>query len=116
MRRIRCSLVRTRHLSATYNRILTPSIDQAQAGAQGMEDAAALGIVLQGVSTPEEIEERLDLYQKIRYTRASVVQVLSNVGADECHLVHDDLKEFLEEKDIPCKHNTLHHPPPPLSW
>lgn len=68
-----------------------------------MEDGAALGITLQGVATREEIEERLELYQEIRRTRASVVQVLSNVGADECHLVYDDLKEFLAEKDIPSK-------------
>ncbi|KAK7751978.1 hypothetical protein SLS62_006121 [Diatrype stigma] len=66
-----------------------------------MEDAAALGIVLQGVSSPREIEKRLDLYQDIRRNRASAIQILSNVGSDQCHLVHDDLKEFLAEPDIP---------------
>ena len=69
-----------------------------------MEDGAALGIVLQGVTNPEEIEERLELYQRIRRTRASVIQVLSNVGADQCHLVYDDLKEFLPEENIPSKY------------
>lgn len=72
-----------------------------------MEDAAALGIVLQGVTTPNDIEERLELYQNIRRTRASVIQILSNVGADECHLVYDDLREFLAEKDIPSKSDTI---------
>ncbi|RYO96261.1 hypothetical protein DL765_011642 [Monosporascus sp. GIB2] len=74
---------------------------QAQAGAQAMEDGVALGIVLRGVSTPEEIEERLELYQKIRRNRASAIQILSNVGADQSHLVYEDLKEFLAEEDIP---------------
>ncbi|RYP59455.1 hypothetical protein DL770_010192 [Monosporascus sp. CRB-9-2] len=75
--------------------------NQAQAGAQAMEDGAALGIVLRGVSTPEEVEERLELYQNIRRNRASVIQILSNVGADQSHLVYEDLKEFLVEEDIP---------------
>ncbi|RYP63143.1 hypothetical protein DL769_007054 [Monosporascus sp. CRB-8-3] len=74
---------------------------QAQAGAQAMEDGVALGIVLRGVSTPEEIEERLELYQRIRRNRASVIQILSNVGSDQSHLVYEDLKEFLAEEDIP---------------
>lgn len=70
-----------------------------------MEDAVALGIVLQGVSTPDEIEGRLDLYQKIRQDRASAIQILSNVGSDQCSLVYEDLKEFLAEPDIPSTHN-----------
>lgn len=69
-----------------------------------MEDAVALGIVLQGVSTPDEIEGRLDLYQKIRQDRASAIQILSNVGSDQCNLVYEDLKEFLPEPDIPSTH------------
>lgn len=73
-----------------------------------MEDAVALGIVLRGVSTPEEIEERLDLYQKIRRDRASAIQILSNVGSDQCHLVYEDLKRFLAESDIPSKHTSPH--------
>ncbi|RYP27889.1 hypothetical protein DL767_007477 [Monosporascus sp. MG133] len=75
--------------------------NQAQAGAQAMEDGVALGIVLRGVSAPEEVEERLELYQKIRRNRASVIQLLSNVGSDQSHLVYEDLKEFLAEEDIP---------------
>lgn len=72
-----------------------------------MEDAAALGIVLQGVSSPAEIERRLELYQNIRRNRASAIQILSNVGSDQCHLVYEDLKQFLAEPDIPSK-NTKH--------
>ncbi|RYP63288.1 hypothetical protein DL771_009359 [Monosporascus sp. 5C6A] len=75
--------------------------NQAQAGAQAIEDGSALGIVLRGVSTPEGVEERLELYQKIRRNRASVIQILSNVGSDQSHLVYEDLKEFLAEEDIP---------------
>ncbi len=82
-----------------------------QGGAQGMEDAVALGIVLDGVSKPEEIEERLSLYQKIRRNRASAIQILSNAGIDQSHLVYEDLKEYLAEPDIPSKHKNPRAPP-----
>ncbi|KAK3392895.1 FAD binding domain-containing protein [Podospora didyma] len=74
---------------------------QGQGGAQGLEDGCVLGIVLYGVSTPEEIENRLKLYEKIRRNRASAVQILSNVGQDQTHLVSDELKPFMEESVIP---------------
>ncbi|RYO83408.1 hypothetical protein DL766_006813 [Monosporascus sp. MC13-8B] len=88
-------------IQTTDPRMEEGQADQAQAGAQAMEDGVALGIVLRGVSTAEEIEERLELYQKIRRNRASVIQILSSVGADQSHLVYEDLKEFLAEEDIP---------------
>ncbi|KAK3694143.1 FAD binding domain-containing protein [Podospora appendiculata] len=74
---------------------------QGQGGAQGLEDGCVLGIVLAGASTPAEVEKRLDLYEKTRRNRASVIQILSNVGADQSHLVFDELRAYMDEKDIP---------------
>jgi hypothetical protein len=76
--------------------------DQAQGGAQGIEDGVALGLALKG-ATPEQVEERLDLYEKIRRNRASAVQILSNVGYEESHIVYEELKKYLVESDIPSK-------------
>ncbi|KAH8664662.1 FAD binding domain-containing protein [Xylariales sp. PMI_506] len=73
---------------------------QAQGGAQGIEDGVALGIVFNG-ATAEQIEERLDLYEKVRRNRASAIQILSNVGADQSHIVHEELRQFLPESEIP---------------
>ncbi|KAF6824040.1 salicylate hydroxylase [Colletotrichum musicola] len=74
---------------------------QGQGGAMGIEDGAALGIVLANVTNRSQIEERLELYENLRRNRASAIQILSNVGLDQSHLVKNDLLEFLSEKDIP---------------
>ncbi|KAK3315769.1 FAD/NAD(P)-binding domain-containing protein [Apodospora peruviana] len=71
----------------------------AQAGAQGIEDGLALGLVLHGVSDKSEIEHHLKLYEKIRRNRASAIQVMSNFGFDE--KMPDEVVEFLEGWEIP---------------
>ncbi|KAI9900971.1 hypothetical protein N3K66_005233 [Trichothecium roseum] len=76
---------------------------QGQGGAQGLEDGLVLGMVLHGASmaTAGDIEERLAVYDAIRRNRASVVQILSNVGQDQCHLVREELSKYLPEDKIP---------------
>jgi len=76
---------------------------QGQGGAQGLEDGVVMGIVMCGASTPEDIGARLALYEKIRRNRASSIQIMSNVGQDQTHLVRKELMEFIPEKDIPGK-------------
>jgi salicylate hydroxylase len=69
----------------------------------GLEDGVVLGMVLSDARTVEEIEEALDLYESIRRGRASAIQILSNVGQDQTHLVRDELKQYIEEKKIPSR-------------
>lgn len=78
---------------------------QGQGGAQGLEDGLVLGMVLHGASrdTAGDIEERLAVYDAVRRNRASVVQILSNVGQDQCHLVREELSKYLPEDKIPSK-------------
>lgn len=45
-----------------------------------MEDAAALAVVLQRGTKPEEVPERLRLYEKIRMERAHRVQEYSRLA------------------------------------
>ncbi|KAG9246621.1 FAD binding domain-containing protein [Calycina marina] len=72
---------------------------QAQAGAQGMEDGLALGLVMNGVTNISQIEERIEIYEKIRRNRASSIQILSKVGSDEeCP---PEIVEFLDGKALP---------------
>lgn len=77
--------------------------DQGQGGAQGLEDGLALGIILCGAETPAEIERRLEVYYTTRHTRTSVIQILSNVGADQADLVSDQLRQYMSDDEIPRK-------------
>jgi salicylate hydroxylase len=76
---------------------------QGQGGAQGLEDGVVMGIVMSGAQTAEDIEARLALFEKIRRSRASSIQIMSNVGQDQNHLVKKELLEFIPEEKIPCK-------------
>ncbi|WQF77696.1 Putative FAD-binding domain, acetoacetate decarboxylase, FAD/NAD(P)-binding domain superfamily [Colletotrichum destructivum] len=50
---------------------------QGQGAGQAMEDAAALAIVLPKGTSPEDVTERLQLYEKIRMERAHTIQEFS---------------------------------------
>jgi 2-polyprenyl-6-methoxyphenol hydroxylase-like FAD-dependent oxidoreductase len=55
----------------------------AQGGAMAIEDAVSLGVMLPLGTTPNEIPERLKLYNEARYERASTIQNYSRiVGRD----------------------------------
>lgn len=66
-----------------------------------MEDGFALGLVMYGVTQPAEIEQRLVIYEKIRRSRASMIQILSNRGADEVEA--PEIAEFLDGRSMPSK-------------
>lgn len=73
--------------------------DQAQGGAQGMEDGAALGLVMQGVTDRTQIAGRLSVYEQIRHSRASSVQLLSSFGMDQTP--HEGVRQYMEGSPIP---------------
>jgi salicylate hydroxylase len=50
---------------------------QGQGGAQAIEDGAALAALLPFGTTPKEVPQRLKLYMKARYDRATMVQTFS---------------------------------------
>ncbi len=56
---------------------LKKKTDQGQGAGQAIEDAAALGTVLPKGTHPSDVPERLQLYEKIRYERAHVIQEYS---------------------------------------
>lgn len=55
------------------------ALDQAQGGAQAIEDAAALAAVLPLGTEPQDVPERLELYETIRSERASRIQEYSRL-------------------------------------
>ena len=77
--------------------------DQGQGGAQGIEDGIVLGMVLHGASSPRDIERRLQIYERIRRSRASAIQILSNVGQDQTHIVREELLKYMRPGQIPSR-------------
>jgi 2-polyprenyl-6-methoxyphenol hydroxylase-like FAD-dependent oxidoreductase len=50
---------------------------QGQGGGVAIEDAATLSVLLARGTSPDDIPERLELYEKIRYKRANAIQEFS---------------------------------------
>lgn len=50
---------------------------QAQGGAQAIEDGVALGVLFDGQTQARHVSEVLELYQQVRFARASRVEELS---------------------------------------
>lgn len=67
---------------------------QGQGGAQGIEDGIALGISLNGAK-PEDIKERLAIFEKARKHRASAIQVMSNAGPDQAERVAREVAQYV---------------------
>jgi salicylate hydroxylase len=84
--------------------VLTPDLKvQGQAGAQAIEDGAALGIVFSKFTATdyESISERLVQFENIRRNRASVMQLLSNAGQDEAAKVRESVLPYMPDGNVP---------------
>jgi salicylate hydroxylase len=109
---------------------------QGQGGAQGLEDGAALGVLLShipetgsaptsetnsrrsslsddsGVSTSKVdldavIQERLRLFQDIRRNRTAAMQIFSNAGQDEAKKIKRDARPYVKGK-VPTNQQEFH--------
>ncbi|KAG8527846.1 uncharacterized protein KY384_006762 [Bacidia gigantensis] len=83
---------------------------QGQAGAQGIEDGAAIGVLLAGLQAggldgvdgekgvkveAVELEQRLQAFEAVRRKRASVMQIFSNAGQDEAEKIREEAERVL---------------------
>ena len=68
----------------------------AQGANQAIEDAGALGALLEGSEYAANIPSRLALYEKVRRLRASRIQILSNVRLGKEKDVEDELRKYAE--------------------
>ncbi|CRG82905.1 hypothetical protein PISL3812_00252 [Talaromyces islandicus] len=90
---------------------ITPHM--AQGGAMAIEDAVSLSIMLDEAVTPAEVPERLQLYNRARYERASAIQEYSRqVGRDGADS-SADVKQFAAFMlhhyiDIALSHDEVH--------
>ena len=74
---------------------------QGQGGAQAFEDAATLGALFTADTNSEGIEEKLRIYNDIRYKQAVTVLFMSRVGDEHREQVMGELHKFLPEADMP---------------
>lgn len=75
--------------------MLTLQTVQGQGGGQAIEDGAALGILLDQVEDKGAIEDRLQLFEKVRRNRGSALQILSNVSPPAPQSVRDVAAEYV---------------------
>jgi 2-polyprenyl-6-methoxyphenol hydroxylase-like FAD-dependent oxidoreductase len=73
-------------LNSPIERDILIKSDQGQGGGVAIEDGATLSTILPFGTKPEEIPERLQLFEKIRYERANKIQEFSRqAGKDFVH-------------------------------
>ena len=74
----------------------------AQGAAMALEDGASLGVMLANGVTPDEVPQRLELYNKARYERASSIQHFSRlVGGDGTASSSERVPRFQGKKTLP---------------
>lgn len=76
---------------------------QGQAGAQAIEDGAALGVVFSNFTATDSasVSDRLEHFENIRRNRASVMQMLSNAGQDEAAKVRESVLPYMPDGNVP---------------
>lgn len=67
---------------------------QGQGGGQAIEDGAAMGILLDQVKDTAAIENRLQLFEKVRRNRGSALQILSNINPPVPQSVRDVAAQY----------------------
>lgn len=65
-----------------------------QGANQAIEDAGALGSVLDHLQDASVLPERLAIFQQIRLNRASMIQILSSVRVGREQEIQDKLTKF----------------------
>lgn len=67
-----------------------------QGSNQAIEDGGVLGSVFANISDAVDVPARLKLFSDLRIRRASRVQILSSVRANNEHLIQDQLQKYME--------------------
>lgn len=80
--------------------MLTGRKVQGQGGGQAIEDGAALGILMDQVEDTGAIENRLQLFEKVRLNRGSALQILSNTNPPVPQGVFDAAAKYVPGKRL----------------
>ncbi|KAJ6131097.1 FAD/NAD(P)-binding domain-containing protein [Penicillium sp. IBT 18751x] len=74
---------------------------QGQGGAQSFEDAAALGALFTSDITPEQVPERLKLYNQVRYDHSVTVMIMSKLPDNRRAEMLDELRSYVPAAELP---------------
>ncbi|KAH7147530.1 hypothetical protein DER46DRAFT_704086 [Fusarium sp. MPI-SDFR-AT-0072] len=74
---------------------------QGQGGAQSFEDAAALGVLFPADTTVDDVPQRLELYNKLRYPRSVTVMFMSKINDERRGEMMEDLRKFVPDAELP---------------
>lgn len=80
---------------------LTIKTDQGQGSAQSLEDAAALGALFTSETTPEQVPERLQLYNQVRYGHSVTVMMMSKLPDNRRAEMLDELRLYVPAAELP---------------
>lgn len=75
--------------------------DQGQGGSQAFEDGAALGTLFTSDVTPEQVPERLEMYNQVRYERAVTVMIMSMTSDDRRGEMLEELRRYVPNAELP---------------
>ncbi|KAL4954776.1 hypothetical protein BDW69DRAFT_162418 [Aspergillus filifer] len=74
---------------------------QGQGAAQAFEDAAALAGVMTADTTVEQLPQRLELYNKLRYAHAVTVMMMSRINDERRGEMLDELRRYVPGAELP---------------
>lgn len=66
-----------------------------------VEDAAALGVFMSGLSSSEDVNARLQLFQELRHDRVCAMQILSSWGVLGYPKVFERSKPYFNKETAP---------------
>ncbi|PWY89331.1 monooxygenase [Aspergillus heteromorphus CBS 117.55] len=72
-----------------------------QGGAQALEDGAALGALFTPATAKQDIPQRLELYNQVRYARAITVMMMSRMSDERRGQMLDELKIYVPDAMFP---------------
>ena len=61
-----------------------------------MEDGGALGYLFRDIDDPSAVEKRLQLFERVRKSRVSRIQILSTVRANREKEVEEEVKKYAD--------------------
>ncbi|KAL4969013.1 uncharacterized protein BDV14DRAFT_196331 [Aspergillus stella-maris] len=74
---------------------------QGQGAAQAFEDAAALAGVMTADTSVEQLPQRLELYNKLRYVHAVTVMMMSRINDERRGEMLDELRRYVPGAELP---------------
>lgn len=74
---------------------------QGQGAAQAFEDAAALAGVLTPNTSTEQLSERLELYNELRYSHSVTVMMMSRTNDERRAEMLDELRRYVSDAEVP---------------